>query len=538
MARKKRKAGVRRPSPRPSSASFQMSPAALRFAAFALFALFLAHAVVFGMRAVLAERKESSDAMNYIAVARNLSAGEGFVQDAPGHNQPRFWDEQFDPDFPPKTRHSHSIGMPLLIFAAAELSGLEHEDAARVVNAASYGLSLLLAAALVFHIWGAGAALLAAAAISWLNNSLFYFPMSEPSAVALAFAALLLLARPGGDWRFAAAGALAACCVLVRSATLPIFGAGVLACLLQGEKKWRALALFSAGCVVFFAERFVGEGTRYVAFHTGVPWDQKMERIFGQFVRALGPGILALAALCVVLFPRAIKEWGGRFKRGFFSALWSWAEEHARQLALFSWAAGFAVSTLLAGIILHIENLDDFRMLYPAKIALAALIAGMAWAALPEWRGRLILAAGIFVFSMGAGVARDWPAYANRGDVSDAARIAANERLRWGEENLREDDFLVSDFAVIYPHYLKQVESAASYIAWPYHLEITAAHLEEIVLRRCGKHGRYLLMVPKGWRGNGPYLAGLSVKKPEPNMELLVELGGALVYRMTHCDAG
>ena len=88
MARKKRKAGVRRPSPRPSSASFQMSPAALRLAAFALFALFLAHAVVFGMRAVLAERKESSDAMNYIAVARNLSTGEGFVQDAPAIPNP------------------------------------------------------------------------------------------------------------------------------------------------------------------------------------------------------------------------------------------------------------------------------------------------------------------------------------------------------------------------------------------------------------------------------------------------------------------
>ena len=537
MAKKKRKA--RSPqSPGPSTpAAARLSHGAARFAAAALLALFLAHAVVFGMRAVLAERRESTDAMNYISVARNLSAGEGFVQSSPGHNQPRFWDTQFDPDFPPKTRHSHSIGLPLLIFAVSELTGLEHADAAHVVNASSYGLALALAAALAFYLWGAGAALLAVAAISWLNNSLFYYPMSEPSAIVFAFASLLALAAFRGNWRFVAAGALAACAVLIRSAMLPIFGAGVLACLLQGQKRWRALALFSAGCAVFFAERFVGEGTRYVAFHTGVPWDSKIGIIFGQFFRALGPGLAILAALAFALLPQW-KKMRAKFKSGLFPAFWGWVGENARRLPLAAWVAGFSASTLTAGIVLHIEHLDDFRELYPAKIAMAALIAGMAWSALAAWRWRIILAAGLFAFSMAAGIARDWKAFAARGDVSDAARIAASERLQWGAENLREDDFIVALFGVVYPYYLKQVESAASFIFWPYHSPVAAEHLDAVVRRRCGKHGRHLLIAPAQPHNYGPYMANLVARRPTPNMELIAALKDATVYRMTHCDQG
>ena len=544
MARKRKAArpSPRIPGPAPGvrTAELRIPPLALRLAAAALLALFLAHAVLFGMRAVLAERRESSDGMNYISVARNLSAGEGFVQSSPGHNQPRFWDEQFDPDFPSKTRHSHSVGLPLLIFAVAELGGLRPRDAAYAMNAACYGLALALAGALMFYLWGLGAALLAAAAIAWLNNELFFFPMSEPSAVVLMLASLLLLARPGGDWRFAAAGVLAAGSVLVRSAMLPIFGAGALFCLLQGEKRWRALALFAAGCAVFLAERLVGEGTRYVAFHTGVPWDVKIRAIFGQFFRALGPGIAVAAALSALLLWRARNSARkSKRRRGLFAALWSWAEENAARLSLAAWVAGFACSTLLAGIILHIEALDDFREMYPAKIGMAALLGGMAWAALPGRRGRraLALAAAVFIFSLAAGIARDWKAYSQRGDVSDAARIEARETLRWGAENLRADDFVVAPFGILFPYYLERVDSAVSYIGWPYHLEITAAHLRAIVLRRCGA-GRHLLFLSKNYGGNGPYLAGLSVKKPAPNMEPLAELERHLIYRMTHCDKG
>ena len=70
--------------------------------------------------------KNGADSFNYIDVARNLSAGEGLVQSAPGFNQPGFWGEKFAPDFPPKTRSAHNVGYPLAIFAVAELTGIDH----------------------------------------------------------------------------------------------------------------------------------------------------------------------------------------------------------------------------------------------------------------------------------------------------------------------------------------------------------------------------------------------------------------------------
>ena len=62
--------------------------------------LFAAHVAVFGWRSITFDRRITGDSMNYIEVARNLSAGEGLVQSAAGFNQPTFWARDFSPDFP------------------------------------------------------------------------------------------------------------------------------------------------------------------------------------------------------------------------------------------------------------------------------------------------------------------------------------------------------------------------------------------------------------------------------------------------------
>lgn len=542
MARKKRKAGKRQSATAIPTAEFKISPLSLRLAAAALLALLLAHSVVFGMRAVLAEKRDSSDAMNYISVARNLSAGEGFVQSAPGQNQFTFWAGKFSPDFPAKTRHTHSIGLPLLIYAVAELTGLEHADAARLINAAAYGLALALAGALAFYLWGAGGAMLSVAAISWLDNSLFYYPMTEPSAVVFMLACLLLLARPGGTWRFLAAGLLAAMSVTIRRAMAPVFVAGAIFCLLQGKKRWRATALFLAGCGAMLAGEFVGEGVKhnaYVPFSTmslvGLTREVRMNIMLHQILDAAGAGAAALAGLGGALFWR--RRFGAWRKGGWALRLQDWLEKNAGQILLPAWAAGFCAFVLAVGMFLFIEPLNDFRNLYPAKIAMAALGGGMAWAAMSGWRWRVILAGAVFTLSMSAGISRDWTALANRGDVSDAARIAENGQLRWAAENVRSDDFLVAHFGALYAHFLEQVDSAVAFTGFPYETPITAEHLSAVVSHRCEKHGRHLLIVPKNWNGGGPFMADLSVKRPVPHMELIAELGEGLVYRMTHCDA-
>ena len=53
--------------------------------------LFVGHVGVFGWRSITFDRRVTGDSMNYIDVARNLSAGEGLVQSAAGFNQRTFW---------------------------------------------------------------------------------------------------------------------------------------------------------------------------------------------------------------------------------------------------------------------------------------------------------------------------------------------------------------------------------------------------------------------------------------------------------------
>ena len=104
--------------------------------------LFAVHVVVFGWRSLTFDRRITGDSMNYIGVARNLSAGEGLVQGAAGFNQPTFWERDFSPEFPAKTRASHNPGYSVLIAAAAAVTGLEHADAAFLLGMASYAAAV------------------------------------------------------------------------------------------------------------------------------------------------------------------------------------------------------------------------------------------------------------------------------------------------------------------------------------------------------------------------------------------------------------
>ena len=63
-----------------------------------LVGLLAVHLLLFVWFSVTVERRVSPDSMNYISVARNAVAGEGFVQSAPGFNQPTFWGEDFTPE--------------------------------------------------------------------------------------------------------------------------------------------------------------------------------------------------------------------------------------------------------------------------------------------------------------------------------------------------------------------------------------------------------------------------------------------------------
>ena len=171
--------------------------------------LSVGHVGVFGWRSITFDRRVTGDSMNYIDVARNLSAGEGLVQSAAGFNQPTFWERDFTPQFPEKTRAGHNPGYSVLIAAVAAVTGLEHADAAFVIGPAAYAAALASAFLFASRLLGPAAGLLAAAFVAHQIRWVFLRTWTEPVVIALLLALLALLARGatprravvGGCWR-------------------------------------------------------------------------------------------------------------------------------------------------------------------------------------------------------------------------------------------------------------------------------------------------------------------------------------------------
>ena len=219
--------------------------------------LFVGHVGVFGWRSVTFDRRITADSMNYIDVARNLSAGEGLVQSAAGFNQFTFWGRDFSPDFPDKTRARHNPGYSVLIAVVAEATGLEHANAAFLIGTIAYGSALTFAFVFGWRLAGIGAGLLMAAFLAHQARSIFLRAWTEPVAIALLFALLALLARGTTPRRAFAGGLLAGVALLVRSGFTPILALGGLACLLGDGSRVRRLLLFAAGASVALAGPFL-----------------------------------------------------------------------------------------------------------------------------------------------------------------------------------------------------------------------------------------------------------------------------------------
>ena len=210
--------------------------------------LFVGHVGVFGWRSITFDRRVTGDSMNYIDVARNLSAGEGLVQSAAGFNQRTFWAQDFSPDFPDKTRAGHNPGYSVLIAAVAEATGLEHADAAFVIGPAAYAAALIFTFLFASRLLGTAAGLMAAAFLAHQLRWIFLRTWTEPVVIALLLALLALLARGATPRRAFAGGLLAGAALLVRSGFAPILALGGLACLLgHGSRVRRAVAVRRGG---------------------------------------------------------------------------------------------------------------------------------------------------------------------------------------------------------------------------------------------------------------------------------------------------
>ena len=533
MARKKRKAGnTNRPQPAQVRSDFQMPPAMARLAVAALTVLLLSHAAVFGWRVMSAERGLTNDSFSYIGAARNLSAGRGLVGSIPVATY-GFWGEQFSPDAPSRTRFTHSILYPFLIFAVAESGGLPHSDAAFLISAMSYALALALVFLLAWRVWGAGAGALAVAAVVAVAPLRPFTPFSyawtEPFASVLMLGALVLLAKRPNGRMFLAAGVLSGLAYMQRSGMLPLVGVGVVAVLLcpKSQNRVKSLGLFLAGASVGAIRHFAGDGVAYKLYG---PSPVGFSFQLSGYLSACGVLLLVLCALTAAVFLRTNAGGGGgknklRILNKFF---------HSGEIVMLAWVAGYSFFIILSSSIFFYGGAADHRFLFPMRIVAETLVAGLAWRVLAGWRWRAALAVGVFALVLAGGIRRDAGILAEGRDVSDQARIADSELLTWANKNIAEDDFVIGSDVGSMTYYLKQVEFAHSFSPLLFTPPIAKEKLDAVVRHRCGQFRNFYLIVRHA--RYGPYLDGLRAGRPTANVKPLAALREGFVYRLTHCD--
>ena len=523
--------------------------------------LFVGHLGVFGWRSVTFDRRLTGDSMNYIDVARNLSAGEGLVQSAVAFNQPTFWERHFTPHFPEKTRANHNPGYSVLIAAAAEVTGLEHADAAFLVGPASYGVALVSAFVFASRLLGPAAGLLAVAFVAHQIRWVFLRTWTEPVVIALLLALLALVARDVTSRRALAGGVVVGLALLVRGGFLPILALGVLACLAGGPPRLRRLGMFAAGASIALAGPFLGEGQVYPPLVVAAEWVPRvlLGGLLVEFVERAGWTLAVPAFLGAWVWWRAVREGRTIFPEG---------ARYGCFLAM-AWLAGWSMYLTAARLIVYTPGYDD-RMLAPL-VAVAAMVSALCvWRICPA-RLRLPVAVAVFAVTLGLATAGDAIVQADTGtaqrlygstvrvlagsnvtarvlpadgDRSDYAyRIANSPRRLWVSRNVTSRDFVASTGGVDLPYlFRQQAPSAVSLSPPPYGPQISGTKLNAVFLARCGRYDNQYLILSRLRRPWGQFALDLVAGNPaEPsapagNFARVAELRDSVVFRFRACE--
>ena len=519
--------------------------------------LFVGHVGVFGWRSITFDRRVTGDSMNYIDVARNLSAGEGLVQSAAGFNQRAFWAQDFSPHFPDKTRTSHNPGYSVLIAAVAEATGLEHADAAFLIGPAAYAAALIFTFLFASRLLGTAAGLLAAAFLAHQLRWIFLRTWTEPVVIALLLALLALLARGATPRRAVGGGVLAGLALLVRSSFVPILALGGLACVLGHGSRVRRLLLFAAGASIAMAGPFLGEGQLYP------PYPPQTTVAAGWFPDVFLSELWTLAAaafLGACAWWRAVRD--GR----------PIVPDRARYgcVLVVAWIAGWWVFVLAASRLVVMSDVLDDRMLAPGAAVTAIASALLVWRICPE-RLRPSVAVVVFAATMALATAGDaivqgdngtaQRIYASSarvlvgrnvtarilpadGDRSDYARWVENSPRRlWVSRNVTPRDLVVGAGTMDLPYlFRQQVPATVSFSPQPNFPEVSGAKFNAIFLARCDRYDNLYLILSKLRRRWGLFALDLLAEAPaEPgtpaaNFSRVADLPDSIVFRFTACE--
>ena len=501
-----------------------------------LFLLFGVHLILFGWFSMAVERRVSPDSMNYISVARNAVVGDGFVQSAPGFNQPTFWSEQFSADAPRSTRSTHNVGYSLLIATIAVVARLEASDAAFALSTAAYGLALVTAFLFARRLWDLEAGLLAAGALAIVLRREFLYARTDPIAIALLLAMLALLARRATYSRALIAGLLAGLVLLVRGeAMAPVVLLGGLGCLLVPGPRVRLLLLYSFCTILTVPAMFVGEGTVYPPQLTSQSVRFPDASVAGLVVDFAGATLPILAPLA------------------FFGALaWRRARYDAAPiicpnarpgiLLAATWIVGYPVFLLAARLVVLTDEFDD-RLLRPLLAVAVLCSAGFLSRALAE-RWRLLVATLAFSGSMLVNIGYNVTLVATGYDRSDHGRIAESARRSWIARHTGPGDFVIGQQVQELPYFITRSPDVASFSDAPYYPHVTKRQFDAFFRARCAKYNNLYLLLRRleddetpidETNRSGAFVASLINGHSAPDYRLVADLDDALVFRYAGC---
>jgi hypothetical protein len=511
----------------------------------ACLSLIALYVVGFSFNALTRTREfQDPDTMNFVDVARNITAGKGIHQSTLGFNQPVFGVNDTIP-----TPLTHQPPLYPLAIAGLGYAGLPATDAGVLISVVCYGFILLAAYAIAARLFGAPEALAAVlllalfAPLRDFSQSAF----SEPAGLALMFASFWLLAAYAGAAanraRLAAlAGLAAGTAVGTRYALAPLVIVGAAFVFIEARQRIRDTALFLVAPAVTailivlrninilngsLLPHYLPSTTGYLKNIRGTAaslssqYASESVPVLAQFILLLlvGLGLLALARKRGRLSTAAAVLIGGR---------------GARLLTAF---ALFYMAFLIVQRSHSYIDAIGARYLLPASSVLVVLFAAFAVRASATDVRRLAIAGCLVMLAMIGWQVRTTlvtPKY-------DAQRlIEASDRLTWIQTHTSSADLIIGEDSADVSFYFRR-PLTVSYSPFPYTETLPYPKLLGLCRRFKPDYSRILLVLrahenSQKWSTRlGPfvYSAAAGQVASYPQIAPLAVLRDGRIYQVT-----
>ncbi len=482
-------------------------------------------------------RQFSPDSMNYVDVARHLRAGDGIVQTTIGFNEA--W---IDPAAEaPVPFVAQPPLYPLAVAALTSvgaITGMTEEDAALLLPALCYFVTLIAGAVFVRRLSSGAAGLFALGilVIHYPLAELSRYALTESMGLAFVLVSLALLVRPRTGASIAAAfasGLTAGLAFATRYALAPfaVVGLAVLAirprppahqesttarpgrfaraALSPGAI--RALIAYSIGASVpvagvlahniaatgslgppkpaAFSHWYEGAGQFFVSL---VPWLADPERI-PLFSQAL---VLGIIAAILVRFAKKRAALAGGSERPAQRDGSTSPSVHRSITLLISSIAVYGIALVVVGATVRTTGIDP-RLALPAAVLLLLLVAIVfVEEAKLTMRAATRIASGFLLIAiLGTGVSI---ARGTTGAFDGSITSERREQMAWIEANAMPGDWIVGEDAVDFAFAMRRTR-LFSYSEYPFTHRLTRETFDAIAARVAGSGDLYLVL--RGHRG-------------------------------------